>query len=251
WRCAARTCRLGVRQRRRERRRGLPRLAGRRDVSARAAAAPQPVARGLAALTGARARDRRGGAVGLAAAGRPRARSARARGGPGSYLGGVGLNAAAPARGGDVLKLFLVKRRIEGSTYPTLTATLLVETLFDAVIGLALLVWAIHLGFLPSLGALPRLPNVDWRWLLRHPQVLEIGALLVGIALGALLVWATAHVRAFWRRVAQGFAIVRDPRAYAVRVVTWQALSWLLRFGCIYWMLRAFHVPATLHATLL
>ena len=169
----------------------------------------------------------------------------------GAYLGGVGLNAVTPARGGDVLKLFLVKRRVEGSTYPTLTATLLVETLFDALVGLALLIWAIHLGFLPSFGAVPRLPNVDWRWLPRHPQVLEIAALLLGIVIGAFLVWATAHVRAFWRRVAQGFAIVRDPGAYVARVVTWQALSWLLRFGCVYWMLRAFHVPATVRATLL
>jgi len=169
----------------------------------------------------------------------------------GAYLGGVGLNAITPARGGDVLKLFLVKHRIAGSTYPTLAASLLVETLFDAVVGLALLVWAVHLGFLPSLGALPRLPNFDWRWLLHHPQAAAITALLLGILLGALLVWATARVRAFWRRVAQGFAIVRDPRAYALRVVTWQALSWVLRFACIYWMLRAFHLEATVHAALL
>jgi hypothetical protein len=44
----------------------------------------------------------------------------------GAYLGGVGLNAIAPARGGDALKLFLVHRRVEGSTYPTLAATLVV-----------------------------------------------------------------------------------------------------------------------------
>src|SRR6185436_19155910 len=44
----------------------------------------------------------------------------------GAYLAGVGVNAIVPARGGDVLKLFLVKRRVEGATYPTLAATLLV-----------------------------------------------------------------------------------------------------------------------------
>src|SRR3954465_3384086 len=38
----------------------------------------------------------------------------------GSYLAGVGLNAITPARSGDVLKLYLVKHRVEGSTYPTL-----------------------------------------------------------------------------------------------------------------------------------
>src|SRR6266542_3827524 len=98
-----------------------------------------------------------------------------------AYLGGVGLNAITPARGGDLLKLFLVKRRIEGSSYPTLTATLVVETLFDAVVGIALLLWAIHLGVLPSLDRLPRLPSVDWGWPLRHPRVAEIGALVLGM----------------------------------------------------------------------
>ena len=169
----------------------------------------------------------------------------------GSYLGGVGLNAITPARGGDLLKLFLIRRRVEGSTYPTLAATLLVETLFDAAVGLALLVWAVHLGVLPSLRALPRLPNVDWRWPLQHPRAAEFGGLVLGIVLVVLLIWAVAHVRAFRRRVAQGFAILSDPRTYVLRVVTWQALSWAFRFASVYWMLRAFHVPATLRATLL
>jgi uncharacterized membrane protein YbhN (UPF0104 family) len=169
----------------------------------------------------------------------------------GAYLGGVGLNAIAPARGGDVLKLYLVKHRVEGSTYPTLAATLVAETLFDAVVGLALLLWALHLGVLPSLGALDRIPSIDWGWPLSHPRAAEVGALVLGIVIGVLLVIATRRVRAFWRRVAQGFAIVRRPRVYLTRVVTWQALSWVFRLACVYWMLRAFHVPASIHNALL
>ena len=169
----------------------------------------------------------------------------------GGYLGGVGLNAITPARGGDLLKLFLVKRRVEGSSYPTLTATLVVETLFDAVVGIALLLWAIHLGVLPSLDRLPRLPSVDWGWPLRHPRVAEIGALVLGIAIGVLLVVATRRVQAFWHRVAQGFAILQRPSDYLTGVVTWQALSWGCRLGSVYWMLRAFNVPASVHNALL
>jgi len=169
----------------------------------------------------------------------------------GAYLGGVGLNAITPARGGDVLKLVLVKQRVEGSTYPTLAATLIAETLFDAVVGLGLLVWAVHLGVLPSLDALDRIPSIDWGWPLSHPRVAEVGALVLGIVIGALLVVATRRVRAFWRRVAQGFAIVRRPRTYLLHVVTWQALSWGFRLACVYWMLRAFHVPASIHNALL
>ena len=169
----------------------------------------------------------------------------------GAYLGGVGLNAVVPARGGDALKLYLVKHRVSGSTYPTLAATLVVETLFDALVGIALLLWAFHLGVLPSLHSLPRLPSVDWRWALKHPRVLEVGLLVLGFLLGAAVVWASRSVRAFWARIGQGFAIVRNPPSYVARVVTWQALSWVLRLASVYWMLRAFHVPATVHNALL
>jgi uncharacterized membrane protein YbhN (UPF0104 family) len=169
----------------------------------------------------------------------------------GAYLGGVGLNAITPARSGDVLKLFLLKRRVEGSTYPTLGATLIVETLFDAFVGICLLIWAVYLGVLPNIHRLPNLPNIDLRWAFQHPLALEIGALVLGIAIGALLVWATARVRAFWQRVRQGFAILGDRSDYLRSVVSWQALSWGFRLATIYFMLRAFHLPATVHNALL
>src|SRR6266545_3956778 len=49
----------------------------------------------------------------------------------GAYVAGTGVNALIPARGGDVVRLFLAKRRIEGSTYTTLVSTSLLQTLFD------------------------------------------------------------------------------------------------------------------------
>jgi len=169
----------------------------------------------------------------------------------GAYLGGVGLNAITPARSGDALKLFLVHRRVEGSTYPTLAATLVVETLFDACVGIALLLWAAQLGVLPSLHRLPNLPNIDLRWAFENPIVFEIGALVLGIGIGVLLVVATRKVQAFWQRVRQGFSILTDFGDYVSRVVSWQALSWVFRLTTIYFMLRAFHVPATIHNALI
>jgi uncharacterized membrane protein YbhN (UPF0104 family) len=169
----------------------------------------------------------------------------------GAYLGGVGLNAITPARSGDVLKLFLVHRRVEGSTYPTLAATLVVETLFDAFVGILLLVWAAYLGVLPNIHRLPDLPNIDLRWAFENPIVLEVGALVLGIGLGILLVYATRKVQAFWERVRQGFAILEDFGEYVRKVVTWQALSWAFRLATIYFMLRAFHIPATIHNALI
>jgi len=60
----------------------------------------------------------------------------------GAYIAGVGVNSVVPARGGDVVKLYLVKHRMPGSSYATLTPTLIVETLFDFVTAGALIIWA-------------------------------------------------------------------------------------------------------------
>ena len=52
----------------------------------------------------------------------------------GAYMAGVGVNAVVPARGGDVVKLYIARHRVEGSSYPTLASSLVVETLFDFVV---------------------------------------------------------------------------------------------------------------------
>src|SRR4249920_2927811 len=88
----------------------------------------------------------------------------------GSYVAGVGVNAVVPARGGDVVKLYLVKHRVERSTYPTLASSLVVETLFDLVLAAVLFLWAIQMGILPGVPDLPRLPAFDWRFVVEHPR---------------------------------------------------------------------------------
>ncbi len=169
----------------------------------------------------------------------------------GAYVAGVGVNALLPARGGDVLKLYLVKRRVDGSTYPTLASTLLVETLFDVVVASALLAWALTTGVLPGLDVLPRLPDIDWLWIFERPAL----ALAVGVALGVgaivFWIWASREIAAFRARVAQGFAVLRPPQRYLARVVPWQALDWAFRLATVYCLLIAFGIPANLHNALL
>jgi uncharacterized membrane protein YbhN (UPF0104 family) len=169
----------------------------------------------------------------------------------GAYAAGIGVNAILPARSGDLLKLYLVKRGIAGSAYPTLAATLFVETLFDLVVASALLAWALTLGVLPSLHAVPALPQVDWLWIFQHPR-LALALTVAGVALGFVAgVWASTHIRAFRDRVASGFAVLRRPRLYVRGVLPWQALDWGLRLVTIFLLLRAFGVPATPHNALL
>jgi glycosyltransferase 2 family protein len=169
----------------------------------------------------------------------------------GAYLAGVGVNAVLPARGGDLLKLFLVKRRVEGTTYPTLGSTLLVETLFDSFVAGAILAWALVIGVLPGLDVLPHLPQVDWSWPLRHErEAAVIGAVWL-VVLILLVVIAFSKVRSFKQRVAQGFRVLRPFRRYVTQVCSWQALSWGFRIASVYFFLDAFQVPATLHNALL
>lgn len=168
----------------------------------------------------------------------------------GAYLAGVGVNSIVPARSGDALKLFLVKRRIKDSHYPTLGATLLPETLFDSVVAAVIVSWALISNSLPGFGVLPRLDTVDWSWPYRHQYVTAIvlGVLIVVGVVG--LVAIEDRLVAFWARVGQGFAILRNPRRYALGVVTWQAASWVCRYASVYWFLKAFHMPATAHNAL-
>jgi uncharacterized membrane protein YbhN (UPF0104 family) len=167
----------------------------------------------------------------------------------GSYMAGVGVNSIAPARGGDVVKLYLAKRRVNGSSYPTLGSSLVVETLFDFVVASVLFVWAIKLGLLPGVPDLPALPAFDWSFVITHPVIaVFIGCVLLGLAIvGAA--WASRQVNEFQEKLALGFAILRDRRAFLTGVVTWQAASWLARGAGVYFFLEAFHLPASVDAT--
>lgn len=165
----------------------------------------------------------------------------------GAYLAGVGVNSIIPARGGDVLRAVLVKRRVPAAHYPTIAASLIVETLFDTVVAAAFLVWAIRLGVLPSFGLFDTLDSIDWAWPAQHPKLFAIIAGAVA-ALGIVVFYRVAHrVRDFRQRVRQGFTIVRTPWRYLREVVLWQALSWVLRIASILWFLEAFGLTRRLH----
>ncbi|HKS79378.1 MAG TPA: lysylphosphatidylglycerol synthase transmembrane domain-containing protein [Gaiellaceae bacterium] len=169
----------------------------------------------------------------------------------GAYAAGGAASAVLPARGGDVLKLFLVKQRIPGSKYPTLVATLAVDTLFDLVASVVLFAWALHLGVLPGLDVLGRLRTIDWSWAERDPR---LALLIAGLVCAVLLVgwlWGRGRVAGVTQLLRTGGAILRRPGLYMRSVVSWQALDWGCRLATIYFFLRAFHLPATLHTALL
>jgi uncharacterized membrane protein YbhN (UPF0104 family) len=167
-----------------------------------------------------------------------------------AYWGGVAVNAITPARGGDIVKLYISKHRLPGTTYPTLGSTLVVETLFDFVLATVLLLVALQMGLLPGIPDLPGIPAFDWSFAVEHPRLAAFLVSILAAAAVLLITWASRHVVAFKERVRLGFAILGDWRRFLDQVVSWQALSWVFRLGSVFFFLRAFGVPATFETVL-
>ncbi|MBS1845404.1 MAG: flippase-like domain-containing protein [Actinobacteria bacterium] len=163
-----------------------------------------------------------------------------------AYLAGAGINAVIPAHAGDVTKVFLVKRQIPDSSYPAVTSSFLVQTVFDTSIGILVLLYAITQGLLPPLPELPHLPAFEVSFWANHPKTLAItvGVLILAIVVG---VWLLAHrVRRFWDRVKQGLVILTRPRDYMKQVFAWQGIGWLFRFAAFWFFLEAFGLKGSI-----
>src|ERR671933_2069984 len=68
----------------------------------------------------------------------------------GAVLARVGVNALIPARGGDAVGLYIVRHRVEDSSYATLATSLIALTLFDSVLAGCFIVYALISGELPG-----------------------------------------------------------------------------------------------------
>ncbi len=169
----------------------------------------------------------------------------------GAYIAGVGVNSIVPGRGGDLVKLYLVRRRIPETTYTTLASSLLTETVFDMVLASLIFIWALTQGVLPSLHVLPNIPSFDWGWLFARTRTGAAVFAAVTTGLIVLVWWASRHVENFKQRIGRGLVILRDPPRYLRQVASWQALSWVFRIASLYFFLKAFHVTATVHNALL
>jgi uncharacterized membrane protein YbhN (UPF0104 family) len=168
-----------------------------------------------------------------------------------AYLAGAGINAIVPARAGDVTKVFLVKRQIPHSSYPAVTSSFLVQSVFDTTIGVLVLIYAITQGLLPKPPQLPDLPAFELSFWAAHPQVFTIAvvALLTTIAIA---IFVLAHrVRRFWDRVKQGVIILTSPSRYLREVAAWQGVGWLCRFLAFWFFLEAFGIGGSIGNVLL
>jgi uncharacterized membrane protein YbhN (UPF0104 family) len=169
----------------------------------------------------------------------------------GAYFAGYGFNAVIPARGGDVVRLFLTKTSIPDSSYPAVAATFVVEAGFDLAMGTVILIFAFSQGVFPKPPDFAKLNAFDLSYFAQHPRfaLFALTALAVGILAGFALL--SVRVKAFWQRVRQGFTILRDRERYFREVFGLQFIGWLFRFAAFYGLLEAFNVGGSIRNVLL
>ncbi len=169
----------------------------------------------------------------------------------GAYTAGVGVNSILPARGGDVIKVYLVKHRLPGSTYPTLASTLVVETIFDFFVAGALMIWALSIGVLPTHQVYSRIPTVDWKFFLLHERATLIGLGLLAGAGVIFFFWARGPRREVLEPRSARLRDPRRPQRFTIGVLLPQTISWGFRIATLYFFLQAFGVHASIHNALL
>jgi uncharacterized membrane protein YbhN (UPF0104 family) len=169
----------------------------------------------------------------------------------GAYFAGYGFNAVIPARGGDVIRLFLTKTSVPNSSYPAVAAAFSVEFIFDLTIAVPVLAYAFSQGVFPKPPDFSSLPAFDLAFLASHPRFTLFLLTVLGIAVLAAFALLSARVRAFWARVRQGLTILSDRKRYFREVWLVQFAGWLCRFTAFWLLLEAFNVGGSVSNVLL
>ena len=169
----------------------------------------------------------------------------------GAYLAGYGFNSVVPARGGDVVRLFLTKSSVPNSSYPAVGSSFFVEQIFDLTLAIPILAFAFTQGAFPKPPDFSQLPAFDLAFFASHPRFALF--VLTSLAIASLVAFAllSARVRAFWARVRQGLTILQDRRRYFREVWLVQLGGWCLRFTAFWFLLEAFNVGGSVKNVLL
>ena len=137
----------------------------------------------------------------------------------GAYIAAYGFNNVVPARGGDVIRLFLTKTSVPNSSYPAVASAFFVEAVFDLTIGVFDPRVRVHAGRVPEAAGLLGAARV-------RPRVLRVAPAVHAVradrardrACSSRFAVLSARVRAFWARVRQGIDDpARPPRATSAR----------------------------------
>jgi uncharacterized protein (TIRG00374 family) len=169
----------------------------------------------------------------------------------GAYIASYGFNNVIPARGGDLIKLFLVRQSIPHATFSAVGAAICVEAVFDAMMAVFILSFAFTQGVFPKPPDFAKLGAFDLSFFASHPKftLFAITALAVLALVGFAVL--SQRVKAFWARVRQGLTILSDRRRYVREVFLWQLGGWCFRFFAFWMLLDAFNVGGSVRNVLL
>jgi uncharacterized membrane protein YbhN (UPF0104 family) len=169
----------------------------------------------------------------------------------GAYVAAYGFNNVIPARGGDVIRLFLTKTSIPQSSYPAVAAATFVEMIFDATMAVFILTFAFTQGVFPKPPDFSKLHAFDLSFFAGHPRfLLFVLTLLAALSIAGFAL-LSARVKAFWARIRQGLTILRDRRRYVREVWLVQFAGWLFRFTAFWFLLDAFNIGGSVKNVLL
>jgi glycosyltransferase 2 family protein len=169
----------------------------------------------------------------------------------GAYFAGYGFNAVIPARGGDVVRLFLTKNSVPNSSYPAVAATFVVEAIFDVLMGSLMLLFAFTQGVFPKPPDFAKLNAFDLSYFAQHPEFMLFLLTLVGVAGLGGFAFLSIRVKAFWERVRQGFTVLQSRDRYMREVFLVQLGGWCFRFSAFWMLLEAFNVGGSVKNVLL
>lgn len=169
----------------------------------------------------------------------------------GAYVAAYGFNNVVPARGGDVIKLFLTRTSVPRSSYPAVGAAMMVEAVFDLTMGIFILTFAFTQGVFPKPPDFSKLGAFDLSFFASHPRFTLFFLTALGVLALVLFAVLSRRVQAFWTRVRQGLVILTDRRRYFREVWLVQFAGWIFRFTAFFFLLEAFNIGGSVHNVLL
>jgi len=157
-----------------------------------------------------------------------------------AWVAGAGAGGVVSARGGDVVRVLLLKRRLDGTRSSVLAGTIVAEAAGDALVGAAVIGLAMAFGAAPHFG----LPGSE-------TVAISAGVLALLALTGLVIRRRGGRLCRIASGVGRGCAPLGHPRAFAREVLPWQAASRALRAAAIACFLLAFGLPAGVAAVLL
>jgi Lysylphosphatidylglycerol synthase TM region len=146
-----------------------------------------------------------------------------------AWVAGAGVTGVVPGRGGDVLRVLMLRPRLAGATCATVAGTLAAEAVAETACGTVVVVWAIGAGLAPAAGACDVLP--------------VLGAVAAVIAVAAVCARRWERLRRLCSEAWQGMTAIRQPGAYVRHVLPWEVASRVVRLGSLACFLAAFDLP--------